>query len=142
MEIGAGTATKIRPLLRAARSVQRYVPVDVDATTTLAAAESLIRAFPALHVHGLVGDFERHLRFVPAPIGRRLVVFFGSTLGNLEPAARGRFLASVRRLLGPPIGPPRNRLMKDASVLHADTIRRRWRHRGVQSQRLHVLIAS
>jgi L-histidine N-alpha-methyltransferase len=120
VEIGAGTATKIRPLLRAARSVRRYVPVDVDATTTLAAAEVLVRAFPTLQVHGVVGDFERDLAGVPAPMGRRLVVFFGSTLGNLEPSARRRFLRSVRRLLGPGdrflLGID---LMKDPDVLHA-----------------------
>ena len=100
VEIGAGTATKIRPLLRAAPSVRRYVPIDVDPTTTLEAARSLVRAFPALAVHGVVGDFERDLRAAPAPIGPRLVVFFGSTFGNLEPAGRRAFLRHMRSLLG------------------------------------------
>ena len=120
VEIGAGSATKIRPLLRAAPRVRRYVPVDVDETTMVAAADVLIRAFPALRVHGLVGDFERDLVHVPAPMGRRLVVFLGSTLGNLEPLARRRFLRSLRRLLGTGdhflLGVD---LMKDPRVLHA-----------------------
>jgi L-histidine N-alpha-methyltransferase len=120
VEIGAGTATKIRPLLRAAGSVRRYVPVDVDATTTTEAARMLVRAFPALTVHGLVADFERDLAAVPPPIGPRLVAFFGSTLGNLDPDARRRFLRDVRRLL-----PADGHLllgldlMKDPRVLHA-----------------------
>ena len=120
VEIGAGTATKIRPLLRAARGVRRYVPVDVDATTIAAAADVLVRAFPSLRVHGLVGDFERDLGAVPPRMGRRLVVFLGSTVGNLEPSARRRFLRSVRRLLAADdrflLGID---LMKDSRVLHA-----------------------
>ena len=120
VELGAGSATKIRPLLRAAPRVRRYVPVDVDETTMAAAADVLIRAFPALRVYGLVGDFERDLVHVPAPMGRRVVVFLGSTLGNLEPPARRRFLRSLRRLLGTGdhllLGVD---LMKDPRVLHA-----------------------
>ena len=120
VEIGAGTATKIRPLLRAWPGVRRYVPVDVDEETMAAAARLLIRAFPALTVHGVVGDFERDLDAVPRPLGRRLVAFFGSTLGNLEPAARRRLLRAIRRLL-----PADGRLllgidlMKDTGVLQA-----------------------
>jgi L-histidine N-alpha-methyltransferase len=120
VEIGAGTATKIRPLLRAAPGARRYVPVDVDAQTMVEAARLLVRAFPALSVHGVVGDFERDLEAVPPAVGRRLVAFFGSTLGNLEPAARRRMLRAIRRLLAGDgallLGLD---LMKDAGVLHA-----------------------
>jgi L-histidine N-alpha-methyltransferase len=120
VEIGAGTATKIRPLIRAAGTVRRYVPVDVDETTLTQAAATLVQAFPDLEIHGLVGDFERDLGAVPAPLDRRLVVFFGSTLGNLEPPARRRFLRDVRRLLPADghllVGLD---LMKDSRVLHA-----------------------
>jgi L-histidine Nalpha-methyltransferase len=120
VEIGAGSAAKIRRLLRAAGTVRRYIPVDVDAATMHRAARDLVRTFPALRVRGLVGDFERHLRYVPPPSGRRLVVFFGSTLGNLEPPSRRRFLRTVRGLLGRDgrflVGVD---LMKDARILHA-----------------------
>jgi L-histidine N-alpha-methyltransferase len=120
VEIGAGTATKIRPLLRAWPRVRRYVPVDVDEQTMGEAARTLVRAFPALTVHGVVGDFERDLAAVPPPAGRRLAVFFGSTLGNLDPGPRQRLLDALRRLL-----PADGRLllgldlMKSARVLHA-----------------------
>src|SRR5438477_393681 len=49
--------------------------------------------------HGLVGDFERHLSRVPPPEGRRLVLFLGSTIGNLDPPARSALLRQVRALL-------------------------------------------
>jgi L-histidine N-alpha-methyltransferase len=120
VEIGAGTAAKIRPLLRAAGTVRRYVPVDVDEATMTTAATLLVRAFPDLRVHGLVADFERDLRYVPPARGSRLVVFFGSTIGNLEPPTRRRFLRDARRLLRDDghllLGLD---LMKDPGVLHA-----------------------
>jgi L-histidine N-alpha-methyltransferase len=120
VEIGAGTCTKIRPLLRAVPGVGRFVPVDVDQQTMIQAGEALVRAFPDLRVHGLVGDFERHLRYVPAPEGRRIVAFFGSTIGNLDARARRRFLRDVRALLAAGdslvLGVD---LMKDPGMLHA-----------------------
>jgi L-histidine Nalpha-methyltransferase len=120
VEIGAGTATKIRPLLRAVPEVERYIPVDVDEATMVQAARALVRAFPGLHVRGLVGDFERHLGYLPPPYGRRLVALFGSTIGNLDPAPRRHFLREVRGILGPDgrflLGVD---LMKDAAMLHA-----------------------
>src|SRR5205085_4531592 len=116
----AGMATKIRPLLRLASMVERYVPVDVDAATMADAARALVRAVPTLAVHGLVADFEHDLGAVQPPLARRLVVFLGSTLGNLDPSPRVRFLRAVHRLL-----PADGRLllgldlMKDSGVLHA-----------------------
>ena len=46
-----------------------------------------------------MGDFERHLGELPRH-PRRLLAFLGSTIGNLEPAARAAFLAEVRATLG------------------------------------------
>jgi L-histidine Nalpha-methyltransferase len=56
---------------------------------------------PGLEVHGIVGDFERHLGHVPAPTGPRIVAFLGGTVGNFTPGHRRRFLRGLRRLLGP-----------------------------------------
>jgi L-histidine N-alpha-methyltransferase len=51
-------------------------------------------------VVGVVGDFTRHLGHLPTG-GRRLVAFLGSTIGNLDPAERARFLADLRASLVP-----------------------------------------
>src|ERR671931_736588 len=65
-------------------------------------AESLTREFPGLAVHGIVGDFERHLRHVPPPDGvPRIVAFLGGTIGNFPPGSRRRFLRRIARLLRP-----------------------------------------
>jgi L-histidine Nalpha-methyltransferase len=47
-----------------------------------------------------VSDFEEHLGLPDDP-GPRLIAFLGSTIGNLEPAPRAGFLASVRTRLHP-----------------------------------------
>jgi L-histidine N-alpha-methyltransferase len=65
-------------------------------------------------------DVHSQLDRVPPAAGRRLVAFLGSTLGNLEGAARHALLCDVRRLLGPNdrflLGVD---LVKSPRVLHA-----------------------
>ena len=100
VELGSGFSLKTRRLLAArGGTVLRYTPVDVDETTVAASAERLLAEDPTLHVHAVVGDFERHLVHVPAPNGRRLVLFLGSTIGNLDAPARQALLGQVRGLL-------------------------------------------
>jgi len=102
VELGSGTASKTRALLYAmvgAGNLRRYVPFDVDESVVERSARELTELYPGLAVHGVVGDFERHLGEVPAG-DRRLVAFLGGTLGNLHPAERAEFLARIRALLG------------------------------------------
>jgi L-histidine N-alpha-methyltransferase len=56
--------------------------------------------YPGLHVHAVVGDFERHLGQLPTG-GRRLVAFLGGTIGNLKPAERARFYGELAAGLAP-----------------------------------------
>jgi L-histidine N-alpha-methyltransferase len=102
VELGPGSCRKVRVLLDALpRSVGvRYVAVDVGRDGLTLAATALAEEYPSVHVHAVVGDFERHLACLPPPSGRRLVLFFGSTIGNFDPPARRALLAGIRRLLG------------------------------------------
>ncbi len=105
VELGAGSSTKTRRLLDARnglRNAIRYIPIDVDELTVQAGAARLIADYPFLDVHAVVGNFERHLEHVPLPLGRRLVLFLGSTIGNLDPPARQVLLTQVRSLLRAP----------------------------------------
>ena len=102
VELGSGTASKTRALLYAmvgTGALRRYVPFDVDDSVVRRCADELTELYPGLAVHGVVGDFERHLPCVPEG-GRRLVALLGGTLGNLYPAERVSFLEQVRSLLG------------------------------------------
>ena len=102
IELGSGTSEKTRLLLRAltaAGSLRRFVPFDVDPVVLEEASEAVAREFPRLTVEPVVGDFEQHLGVLPRG-PRRLLAFLGSTIGNLEPDQRARFLADVRGTLG------------------------------------------
>ncbi len=104
VELGSGTAAKTRILLRAmadAGTLERYVPIDVTEGMVRDVAEQLVEEHPGLAVHGIVGDFERHLQHVPEPDGPRIVAFLGGTLGNFTPGSRRRFLRQLAKLLRP-----------------------------------------
>jgi len=102
VELGSGTSEKTRLLLDAlarAGTLARFVPFDVSEATLRAAADAVATEY-GVEVHAVVGDFEHHLDRIPTG-GRRIVAFLGSTIGNLTPAARARFLAEVAAGLGP-----------------------------------------
>ena len=101
VELGAGSANNIRLLLDGldtAGTLERFVPLDVSEQTLRASAQSIAAAYPRVFVHAIVGDFERDLG-VLAGYDRRLVAFLGSTIGNLYPEQRGRFLRTLRTAL-------------------------------------------
>jgi L-histidine Nalpha-methyltransferase len=103
VELGSGTAAKTRVLLDAldaAGTLERYVPVDVTESMVRDCAEELIDEYPGLRVHGVIGDFERHLEHIPPAIGPRIVVFLGGTIGNFAPGSRRRVLRDIAGLLG------------------------------------------
>jgi L-histidine N-alpha-methyltransferase len=123
VELGPGAPAKVQRLLAAHNGggpLARYVPVDVDDAMLAVTGHTLLAEGAVGEVHAIVGDFERHLAHVPPASGRRLVAFLGSTLGNLDGAARHALLREVRRLLGPDdrflLGVD---LVKSPRVLHA-----------------------
>ncbi|MBV9424165.1 MAG: L-histidine N(alpha)-methyltransferase, partial [Solirubrobacterales bacterium] len=53
-------------------------------------------------VHGVVGDFERHLDRIPDGDGpARIVALLGGTIGNFPPGTRRRLLRRIGSLLAP-----------------------------------------
>ena len=122
VELGSGSASKTRALLFAmagAGTLRRYVPLDVSEPALRASAEELVGVYPGLEVHGVVGDFERHLEAIPAG-ERRLVAFLGGTIGNLHPPERVELLGRIRSVMGEEdrllLGTD---LVKDPAALHA-----------------------
>ncbi|HEX4735558.1 MAG TPA: L-histidine N(alpha)-methyltransferase [Thermoleophilaceae bacterium] len=99
VELGAGYATKTRILIDA-MDLERFIPVDVSETTVRECARQLVDEYAGLSVHGLVGDFERHLVHLPEACGTRVVAFLGGTIGNFPPGSRRRFLRTIARTLG------------------------------------------
>jgi L-histidine N-alpha-methyltransferase len=101
VELGAGAAKNIRLVLHAldaAGTLERFVPLDVSEQTLRASAQTIAAAYPRLSVHAIVGDFERDLDAL-TEAGPRLIAFLGSTIGNLYPEQRRRFLETLARML-------------------------------------------
>ncbi len=120
VEFGSGSSRKTRVLLDAiarAGLLDQYVPIDVSEEMLRRTAHVLAGDFPGLSVHGVIGDFEHPVEALPIG-GPRLIIFLGSTIGNLTPAEATRFLRNVARLMTPPdrflLGTD---LVKDVGVL-------------------------
>lgn len=116
VEIGSGSSRKTRVILEAMghrHGEVTYVPLDVSEEALLDASRDLLGDYPWLEIHGVVGDFERHLTDLPEGQHPRLFAFLGSTIGNLDPAAQVGFLEDVASLLSP----------EDALLLGADLVK-------------------
>lgn len=103
VELGSGASTKTRVLLDAfakAGILERYVPFDVSEGIVRRVAEELVKEYPGLEVHGVIGDFLRHLGDIP-DADCRLILFLGGTIGNLRPEPDAReFLTQVADSMG------------------------------------------
>jgi L-histidine Nalpha-methyltransferase len=86
--------------LRDHGTLRRFVPFDVDARTLRSAGARLAGEYPGIVIDAVCGDFEEHLGEIPGG-GTRLVAFLGSTVGNLTPGPRARFLATLAGIMSP-----------------------------------------
>jgi L-histidine N-alpha-methyltransferase len=103
VELGSGTSEKTTILLDAlhARGTLRvFAPFDVSEEVMLESAEAVAARYEGVGVHAIVGDFEQHLAAMPSG-SPRLLAFLGSTIGNLDPSRRERFLQRVAAVLSP-----------------------------------------
>ena len=103
VELGSGTSEKTRIVLDALRdngSLRRFIPFDVDSSVLAAASAAIGTEYPGIEIDAVCGDFEEHLDKIPRG-GRRLVIFLGSTIGNLTPGPRAQFLSALSDTLQP-----------------------------------------
>lgn len=103
VELGSGTSEKTRLLLDAMRdsgALKRFIPFDVDPSVLRDAAGALHAEYPDIEIEVVCGDFENDLGTIPKT-GRRMVVFLGSTIGNLTPGPRAEFLAALADTMQP-----------------------------------------
>jgi L-histidine Nalpha-methyltransferase len=103
VELGSGSSDKTRLLLDALReagTLRRYIPVDVSEAALADAGRRLLAEYPDIEVYAVVSDFEQRLGLPDDEGGgRRMVAFLGSTIGNMVPGQRARFLARLRASL-------------------------------------------
>ena len=102
-ELGCGLSEKTKVLLDAfveQGMLRRFIPFDVDGEVLKTAAAELLDRYPGLEVSGIVGDFERHLGAI-AVEEPAIVIFLGSTIGNLDRLQRSSLLCGVADSLKP-----------------------------------------
>lgn len=103
VELGSGDARKTRSLLDVVGNngrATRYVPFDVSESMLRESADSLLEEYPWLRIHGVVGDYERHLGEIP-DARRKLVLFLGSTIGNFDNDRTREFLRDLSLRMRP-----------------------------------------
>jgi dimethylhistidine N-methyltransferase len=100
VELGSGSAVKTRVLIEALlerRGRLLYAPIDISRSMLEASSRALLADYPRLRVLGVAGDYRDGLHELRRRLeGPRLVLWLGSTVGNLERAEAARFLAEVR----------------------------------------------
>lgn len=105
IELGSGSSRKTRLLLDAYHQLDRslyYVPIDVSAGMLQSTALDLLHQYPTLRLCGLVGTYEQALADLPeSELENRMLIFLGSTLGNLNEQECDRFLTQIQQALNP-----------------------------------------
>ncbi|EKQ66930.1 putative methyltransferase [Leptolyngbyaceae cyanobacterium JSC-12] len=105
VELGSGSSRKTRLLLEAYRTLNHqlhYYPIDVSTGILKTTALTLLHQYPSLKLCGLAGTYEQALRHLPpAELDNRMLIFLGSTLGNLDGQEYDQFLAQIQQALQP-----------------------------------------
>ena len=101
IEFGAGASIKVGLLLDTLAAPRSYVAIDISREFLLAGAKAAAKAYPALRVVAVHGDYAgaEALALPDLGEGRRLGFFPGSTIGNLTPEESVGFLRRARALL-------------------------------------------
>ncbi len=104
IELGAGSGEKTGVLLRALgrRNLRvHYFPVELSPTAVIEAKRQLEAQFAFLRVQPIVADFCAHLRFIRRVAPPRLLLYIGSSIGNLDEDQAQHLLSAVRGQLDP-----------------------------------------
>ncbi len=105
IELGSGSSRKTRLLLEAYSEIVQelqYYPIDVSSGILKTTALDLLRQYPKLKLCGLAGTYEQALaQLPPAELENRMLIFLGSTLGNLNDEQCSKFFTQVQQALKP-----------------------------------------
>lgn len=104
VEFGSGSSRKIRILLDAIGCLRMpgvcYIPVDVCRETLAKSSQELRRIYPSLSVEPVVADFAKVVDSIRMDASK-LILFLGSTIGNLNEDESSLFLENVARIMNP-----------------------------------------
>lgn len=99
VELGSGSSTKTRIVIEAflrRHGGLRYVPVDISRTMLEESSLSLIESYQGLSIIAIAAEYKEGLRELGSQSrGAKLILWLGSTLGNLSREEAPAFLKGV-----------------------------------------------
>ena len=99
VELGSGSSTKTRYLLDRYQYLDRfcyYTPIDVSDSILKSSAEKLLQEYPQLKINANVATYSQALaKLATYSLGKRLIIFLGSSIGNFSSSECDRFIAEV-----------------------------------------------
>lgn len=110
LELGSGSANKTRHfielLIQRGGGPLHYLPIDISSSSLKQSSKALLLAYPQLHVTAYAADYSSALTALQRAdsdeaSARTIVLFFGSSIGNLNPAESAALLREVRTILHP-----------------------------------------
>ena len=103
VELGSGSSTKTRYLFDAYQKLDRplyYAPVDVSGSILKESADNLLADYPRLKIQGKVATYTQALQQLSNEfLGKRIIVFLGSSIGNFNSVECDRFIQQVTSAL-------------------------------------------
>lgn len=109
IELGSGSAEKTHQLIKVmlGRGVGlHYVPIDISDSSLTRSSEMLVQEFPNLRLTGYVNEYEPPLEELAAAGAseeddRTVILFLGSSIGNLSPDGSKALLQKIRDVMRP-----------------------------------------
>ncbi len=102
IELGSGNASKISILFKKIPPNKlaslTYIPVDVSDSAIELSTQQLHVKYPDIRIEPMIADFVHQLHLLPAK-EKRLICFFGSTIGNFTREQSLQFLTKLSSLM-------------------------------------------
>lgn len=105
VELGSGSSSKTRYLFNAYQELNiplYYIPVDVSDSILKESANKLLTDYPQLKIQGKVATYSQALQQLKNSfLGKRIIIFLGSSIGNFNSVKCDRFISQVTSALNP-----------------------------------------
>lgn len=98
IELGAGDGAKTIQLLSVLASAQfqfEYIPLDISGNVLKILKDKINRVLPSVNVHPVEGDYFQSLKDLKQNHHPKVILFLGSSIGNLTDAAAADFINSL-----------------------------------------------
>jgi len=104
IELGAGDGKKTKILLKEFRDKNikfNYVPIDISANALSELLKSIKKELPDVNVQPFQGTYFEALEKVNNRENRKIILFLGSNIGNLEHEQAKGFMEKIQQLMQP-----------------------------------------